>query len=55
MEGAVKDEGRGPTIWDVATRVPGFVADGSNGENKHFISLINILTDALFYFLLSSG
>jgi beta-glucosidase/6-phospho-beta-glucosidase/beta-galactosidase len=33
VEGAVKDEGRGPSIWDLLThRVPGWVADGTTGD-----------------------
>jgi beta-glucosidase len=32
IEGAVTAEGRGPSIWDDFCRVPGAIADGSNGE-----------------------
>lgn len=32
-EGAVKAEGRGPSIWDLLThRVPGYVVDGATGD-----------------------
>lgn len=33
IEGAAKDEGRGPSIWDLLShRVPGQVADDTNGD-----------------------
>ncbi|KAI5123222.1 hypothetical protein M0805_001311 [Coniferiporia weirii] len=32
VEGAVKDEGKGPTAWDYAGRIPGYIVDGSNGD-----------------------
>ncbi|MEO9322585.1 GH1 family beta-glucosidase [Nocardioides sp. C4-1] len=31
VEGAVADDGRGPSIWDTFTRRPGAIADGSDG------------------------
>ncbi|MFB9332248.1 GH1 family beta-glucosidase [Actinoplanes octamycinicus] len=31
IEGAVAEDGRGPSIWDTFTRRPGAVADGSSG------------------------
>ena len=41
VEGAVMEEGRGPSIWDLLVhRVPGWVADGTTGD----------ITD-LFYYL----
>lgn len=41
VEGAVKDEGRGPSIWDVLTRVPGLinnneVADIADNHYHHY-------------------
>jgi beta-glucosidase len=32
VEGAVREGGRGPSIWDTFTRRPGAIADGSNGD-----------------------
>ena len=32
VEGAVDEDGRGPSIWDTFTRVPGAVLDGSDGS-----------------------
>ncbi|WP_189330668.1 GH1 family beta-glucosidase [Actinoplanes ianthinogenes] len=32
IEGAVAEDGRGPSIWDTFCRRPGAVADGSSGE-----------------------
>ena len=32
IEGAVKEDGRGPTDWDVYSHTPGKIADGSNGD-----------------------
>jgi beta-glucosidase len=32
IEGAVKSDGRGPSIWDDFCRLPGAIADGSSGE-----------------------
>lgn len=32
VEGAVTEDGRGPSIWDTFTAVPGHVADGSDGS-----------------------
>ncbi|KDR83279.1 hypothetical protein GALMADRAFT_152200 [Galerina marginata CBS 339.88] len=32
VEGAVKNEGKGPTMWDWNSRQPNGVADGSNGD-----------------------
>ncbi|KAF9466011.1 glycoside hydrolase family 1 protein [Collybia nuda] len=32
VEGAVKNDGKGPTMWDWNSRQPGGVADGSNGD-----------------------
>lgn len=31
VEGAVKDEGKGPIMWDWASRIPGFMEDNSTG------------------------
>lgn len=31
VEGAANDDGRGPSIWDTFSRVPGAVVDGSDG------------------------
>jgi beta-glucosidase len=38
VEGAVTEEGRGPSIWDSFCRIPGKIEDGSNGDraNEHF-------------------
>src|SRR5262245_57824013 len=38
VEGAVHEDGRGPSIWDTFTRVPGKIEDGSNGDraNEHY-------------------
>lgn len=32
IEGAVHEDGRGPTIWDVFVQIPGHVLDGSTGD-----------------------
>lgn len=32
IEGAIKQDGRGPSIWDVFCDIPGKIADGSSGE-----------------------
>ena len=32
IEGAVADDGRGPTIWDTFSHTPGKIQDGSNGD-----------------------
>jgi beta-glucosidase len=32
IEGAAGEDGRGPSIWDSFCRVPGAIADGSNGD-----------------------
>jgi len=32
VEGAVNDDGRGPSIWDGFAHAPGTIADGSNGD-----------------------
>lgn len=32
IEGAARQEGKGPSIWDTFTRVPGVVADATNGD-----------------------
>jgi beta-glucosidase len=32
VEGAVREDGRGDSIWDTFTRVPGAIIDGSNGD-----------------------
>ena len=32
IEGAVAEDGRGPSIWDTFTRVPGAISDGTNGD-----------------------
>lgn len=33
VEGAVKNEGKGPTMWDWNSRQPGGVADNSTGKD----------------------
>ena len=32
IEGAATEDGRGPSVWDTFARVPGAIADGSNGD-----------------------
>ncbi|KAI3400687.1 hypothetical protein diail_2399 [Diaporthe ilicicola] len=32
IEGAVKADGRGPSIWDVLTRIPGFIQNGDTAD-----------------------
>ena len=32
IEGAASADGKGPSIWDEFCRVPGAIADGSNGD-----------------------
>src|SRR6185312_7852554 len=32
VEGAVHEEGRGPSIWDTFSHTPGNIRDGSNGD-----------------------
>jgi beta-glucosidase len=32
IEGAASTDGRGPSVWDTFCRVPGAIADGSNGD-----------------------
>ena len=32
IEGAVAEDGRGPSIWDTFARVPGAISDGTNGD-----------------------
>lgn len=32
IEGAIKQDGRGPSIWDTHCDKPGAIADGSSGE-----------------------
>ena len=31
IEGAVAEDGRGPSVWDTFTSVPGRIVDGSSG------------------------
>ncbi|MFJ7342669.1 family 1 glycosylhydrolase [Streptomyces sp. NPDC101110] len=32
FEGAVREDGRGPSIWDTCGRTPGLVANGDTGD-----------------------
>src|SRR5262249_62373067 len=32
IEGAVQEDGRGPSIWDTFCRLPGKIRDGANGD-----------------------
>src|SRR5271156_4301024 len=38
IEGAVHEDGRGPSIWDTFTRLPGKISDHSNADraNDHY-------------------
>jgi beta-glucosidase len=38
IEGAVNEDGRGPSIWDVFSHTPGKIEDGTNGDraNDHY-------------------
>jgi beta-glucosidase len=38
VEGAVNEDGRGASIWDGFTRIPGKIEDGTNGDraNEHY-------------------
>ncbi|MGY4481099.1 beta-glucosidase/6-phospho-beta-glucosidase/beta-galactosidase [Bradyrhizobium sp. LM3.2] len=38
VEGAVNEDGRGPSIWDKFVRIPGKIEDGSTGDraNEHY-------------------
>jgi beta-glucosidase len=35
IEGAVNEDGRGPSIWDTFAHTPGKVDDGSKGDRAH--------------------
>ena len=32
IEGAITQDGRGPSNWDVFSKIPGKIADGTSGE-----------------------
>ena len=32
IEGAITQDGRGPSIWDAFSSIPGKIADGTSGE-----------------------
>ena len=34
IEGAVREDGRGPSIWDTFCRQPGRIRDGSSGDGR---------------------
>jgi beta-glucosidase len=38
IEGAVSEDGRGPSIWDIFSHTPGKIEDGTNGDraNEHY-------------------
>ena len=40
IEGAVKADGRGPSIWDVLSHIPGFVVNNETADianNNYFL------------------
>ena len=43
VEGATKNEGKGPTMWDWASRQPGGVIDNTTGES-HVVWTFDIST-----------
>jgi beta-glucosidase len=36
-EGAIKADGKGPSIWDWASRFPGFIADNTTSGRRHCV------------------
>src|SRR5215831_4843127 len=53
IEGAVQEDGRGPSIWDTFCRLPGKIRDGANGDYhlyKEDVALMKALGASTYRF-----